>query len=116
MVLFNQPTQSRNSIFTTSRVFTEKQADSHDPHGLAEEDDEIIVPVVDKHSDNTRKYLAGERLLQKINKEKKKDLRARRKNNISKLKLTTPVPHKLSPKEVKRISKSLSRTINTILQ
>jgi hypothetical protein len=94
MVLFNQPTHFKHSIFKTNRVFQEEKAE--EPGGYDEEEDNI--PVVD----NERQYLPGERLLKKINKQRKKDKKKKRRKK------------ELTPESVGRISASLSRTVRSL--
>ena len=96
MVLFNQPTHFKHSIFKTTRVF---KAETDEPEAVGEDED-IVVPQVDK-DDKGRKYLAGERLLKKINKQRKKEKLKHKKRG-------------LGPDQIDRISKSLSRTVKQL--
>jgi hypothetical protein len=90
MVLFNQPTHFKHSIFKPKREF--KSAVDEELESNQHEEEEYIPEIKEA------KFLPGERLLKKINKDRKR----------SKKKKT------LSPHTIDRISKSLSRTVRQL--
>ena len=89
MVLFNQPTHFKHSIFKPKREFKPAVDEDDSIH----HDEEEAIPEIKE-----AKFLPGERLLKKINKDRKR----------SKKKKT------LSPHTIDRISKSLSRTVRQL--
>ena len=91
MVLLNQPTHFKHSIFKPKREF---KADA-EPEEYDDNDEEVRIPEVKE-----QQYLPGERLLKKINKDRKKKKKLRVK--------------KISPATVDRISESLSRTVRQL--
>ena len=90
MVLLDQPTCFKHSIFKPKREF---KADAEPEY---DNDEEMRIPEVKE-----QQYLPGERLLKKINKDRKK------KKIHQKIK-------KMSPATVDRISESLSRTVRQL--
>jgi hypothetical protein len=94
MVLFNQPTHFKHSIFKPVREFKADVDEEHDDHKDEYGDEEEHIPAI-KES----KYLPGERLLKKINKDRAQT-KAKKK--------------KLNSKTIDRISKSLSRTVRQL--
>jgi hypothetical protein len=90
MVLFSQPTHFKHSIFKPIKEFKETKNEEDEPdHG----DHEEYIPEIKE-----TKYLPGERLLKKINKDRKK---TKKKKTIS-------------PHTIDRISKSLARTVRQL--
>jgi hypothetical protein len=90
MVLFNQPTHFKHSIFKPVREF-KAAVDENEPE---DDDEEEHIPEI-KES----KYLPGERLLKKINKDRERSKTKKKR---------------LNAKTIDRISKSLSRTVRQL--
>jgi hypothetical protein len=97
MVLFDQPTHFKHSIFKPVREFKETKNEEDEPdHG-----EEEYIPEI-KES----KYLPGERLLKKINKDRKRSnlIRSKKKKKT------------ISPHTIDRISQSLARTVRQLTE
>jgi hypothetical protein len=99
MVLLNQPTHFKHSIFTPVCVF--KAAAEEDP--VCNDEEECIPAPVE------RQYLPGERLLKKVNKDRKKQ-----KQKKKTLLQSRPAGSTISPECIDRISASLSRSVKRL--